>query len=476
MPLFVLAVLYGIAGIVNAVPIPMNQTIEWTPIADLEGWTEGYLNIPVDHSNLTDYAEEDWKLYCRRHLPENPNGMLFWNFGGPGHAATTYMGRLQTRMPQNMIENFDIIACDPRGIGQSKPSVDEHCAGRVTTDPLTDYESLDVYEKVMNAKIQKDLADCAVNNSLIMTHMGTRQFVHDLDLLRETLGYEKFNMVGYSYGTRIGSVYATLFPDTVGNILLDSNMHPSPDLLVLQDGYADNANHSLSYTLNLCEKNRETCPFGRDVGENGTHASVFDKFQTILTRQYFSALLPGYDTVQEVPLLAMMTMAYACMYSPYNRGYGRTLAILEAMSRFSKAEMHEYGVANSVHSGVIGRKFWIDQGSAFLYDTVFGDDNFHADPIPEVASNAKVLLLANLYDYGTMYTWSAAMAARFPNGRILTTPLVLHTVFLTGANIPTQIRNCVNDHVMSFLLEGTLPPQSTTCYAPLDTNSIVAYN
>ena len=41
------------------------------------------------------------------------------------------------------------------------------------------------------------------------------------------MGQQKLNYLGYSYGTYIGQVYATLFPDRVRRMVLDSTVDPT---------------------------------------------------------------------------------------------------------------------------------------------------------------------------------------------------------------------------------------------------------
>ncbi|MEG1770713.1 MAG: alpha/beta fold hydrolase, partial [Comamonas sp.] len=51
----------------------------------------------------------------------------------------------------------------------------------------------------------------------------------DMDLLRALLGERQLNYIGYSYGTWLGAWYASLFPERVGRMLLDSSMDVSTD-------------------------------------------------------------------------------------------------------------------------------------------------------------------------------------------------------------------------------------------------------
>jgi pimeloyl-ACP methyl ester carboxylesterase len=51
--------------------------------------------------------------------------------------------------------------------------------------------------------------------------MGTVDAARDLDVIRQALGDDRLNYLGFSYGTRLGAVYAARFPGKVGRMALD---------------------------------------------------------------------------------------------------------------------------------------------------------------------------------------------------------------------------------------------------------------
>lgn len=57
--------------------------------------------------------------------------------------------------------------------------------------------------------------------------MGTNNVVRDVERLRQVLGIERMNFLGYSYGTTIGYLYAREFPGTTGAMVLDGNVNHS---------------------------------------------------------------------------------------------------------------------------------------------------------------------------------------------------------------------------------------------------------
>ena len=60
----------------------------------------------------------------------------------------------------------------------------------------------------------------------LLPHISTENSARDLDEIRAALGESKISYLGYSYGTYLGAVYATLFPDRVKRLVLDSVVDP----------------------------------------------------------------------------------------------------------------------------------------------------------------------------------------------------------------------------------------------------------
>ena len=77
---------------------------------------------------------------------------------------------------------------------------------------------------------------CLGRSGKLLQHISTTDTVRDLDLLRGLVGDGKINYFGSSYGTRIGSLYAQLFTDRVGRMVLDGavSLEPNPEVTQLQ--------------------------------------------------------------------------------------------------------------------------------------------------------------------------------------------------------------------------------------------------
>ena len=57
--------------------------------------------------------------------------------------------------------------------------------------------------------------------------MTTEDAARDLDSIRAAFGVAKINYYGFSYGTYLGQVYATLFPSHLRRMVLDSTVDPT---------------------------------------------------------------------------------------------------------------------------------------------------------------------------------------------------------------------------------------------------------
>ena len=137
------------------------------------------------------------------HIPatgDAPIGTLLSNPGGPGVSGTEFaLGLTGAESFAAVHEEYDLLGFDPRGISRSAPVECE--------------SDTEIFEL--------QLALCADENPLAQS-MGSAQVARDMELMRHLIGDETMNYAGFSYGTVIGASYATLFPERVGRIMLDS--------------------------------------------------------------------------------------------------------------------------------------------------------------------------------------------------------------------------------------------------------------
>ena len=61
-------------------------------------------------------------------------------------------------------------------------------------------------------------------NQNYLAHMNTPNVARDFDLVRNLTGYPTMSYWGFSYGSILGTMYAQLFPERVGRIVIDGSL------------------------------------------------------------------------------------------------------------------------------------------------------------------------------------------------------------------------------------------------------------
>ena len=79
----------------------------------------------------------------------------------------------------------------------------------------------------------------------LLEHMTTIEVAKDMDSIRKALGSEQINYYGFSYGTYLGQVYGTMFPDRFRRVVFDGNVDPR------QVWYDSNIDQDIAFDKNI---------------------------------------------------------------------------------------------------------------------------------------------------------------------------------------------------------------------------------
>ena len=82
-------------------------------------------------------------------------------------------------------------------------------------------------EQVLIGRAKAYAAGCEQRFGWLLPSMTTVSMARDLDQIRQAFGVSKINYYAFSYGTYLGQVYGTLFPDRVRRMVLDSTVDPA---------------------------------------------------------------------------------------------------------------------------------------------------------------------------------------------------------------------------------------------------------
>ncbi|TDB83328.1 alpha/beta hydrolase, partial [Actinomadura sp. KC216] len=193
----------------------------------LKGLQCASLRVPLDYARP--HGEKiTLELTRARHTASKSQGAVLLNRGGPGAHGRDMPALFKSALPKKVAASYDWIGFDARGVGASKPSLicdpSYQNPGRARPDTIPANER---EERAWMARAKAYADDCAKKYRKVLPHMGTANWARDMDEIRKALGQEKLNYVGYSYGTYLGAVYATMFPGRVRRMVLDSVVRPS---------------------------------------------------------------------------------------------------------------------------------------------------------------------------------------------------------------------------------------------------------
>ena len=96
-----------------------------------------------------------------------------------------------------------------------------------------------------------------------LANVGTANVAKDLDAIRAALGDEKLTYLGYSYGTRIGALYAEAYPEKVRAMILDGAIDPNADPIEEEIRQAAAFQKAFDNYAADCAKSPD-CPLGTD--------------------------------------------------------------------------------------------------------------------------------------------------------------------------------------------------------------------
>jgi len=219
-----------------------------------------------------DYAQPDGEkisiALIRLPASGSRSGAILYNPGGPGASGFDYVASMgQTYVDELQLEEFDFVGFDPRGVDrsgglrcQTDKEIDKYMYPDTTPDTPAE-------EAFLQAAYDSFAAACKVKYGAKLKFYSTENTARDMDMIRIAMGDEKIGYLGVSYGTYLGAVYASMFPDRVRSMVLDSAYEPKGDSI--EERYMTQMRgfeKAMNNWIDWCEK-EDTCAFrSSDVG------------------------------------------------------------------------------------------------------------------------------------------------------------------------------------------------------------------
>ena len=453
-----------------------SSSLEWEDCAG--GLECASFQVPFDYENpsLGTFTLPVTKRSAD--IQEQRIGTLLINPGGPGVAALDFVAYADQIFSASIIDRFDIIAWDPRGVGQSDPHID-------CVDNMDDYFGLDpspddaTETEQLISGAQEFASSCMTRSSDFLPYVSTIDTASDMDVLRRALNEEQISYMGFSYGTSLGATWATLFPETVRAAVLDAAVDPTrgyvDDLILQAGGFED----SLNAFFIKCDASK--CSFMK-VGE--TAEDAFDRILLSLDQNPIANDDDRAVTNQGIAQTGIAGALYGDYQWPQlenalsaaDIGDGQPLLILfdEYFGRDSAGQTD-----NSIDAyfGIS----CLDRDQNLTNDQVFDltDEltsvaprlwpgwiqemlicaNWEVEPQGGITVGAetenRIVVVGSTGDAATPLEGTRNMVAALGQARLVISPLEQHTTYGTDT--------CVTEIVDEYLLNLTDGPDITTC-------------
>ncbi len=456
------------------------QRIDWAPCAGDRDHECGTITVPVDYD---DPQGETLDLSLLRVPASGARlGSLVVNPGGPGASGTSYAAAAVRVFREPLLQAYDIVGFDPRGVGRSDPvdclsdaELDAYLAGDPTPD--TAAERADYKAFVLSLG-----PSCVERSGPVLGHVSTIEAARDLDVLRSALGEEELSYFGASYGTKLGATYAELFPGRVGRFVLDGAVDVSLDPRSMALQQAEGFETALRAYVQNCLDSTDNCFLGDSVDEG--LATITGLLESIERQP-----LPAGDRV-----LAVGDAYYGVITPLYNRDFwvllstalasaldGKGSALMQLADLYASRDADGHYLDNSIEanyainclddpssvpfaevpslfpafeqaSPTFGRVFaW---GMAGCRGVAVRSTEKPLDIRGDGA--APILVLGTSRDPATPLRWAQALARQLASGVLVERDGDGHTAYNSS-------NECIDEIVEDYLVDGAVPDDGTTC-------------
>ncbi|MFN8022246.1 MAG: alpha/beta hydrolase [Acidimicrobiales bacterium] len=460
-------------------------TLEWGPCDDpmvTEDTLDcATLTVPLDPDDPTGDTIDIAMVRVPAADPSTRVGAILFNPGGPGASGFDQIAQAGTTLVDQMgLGDFDLIGFDPRGVDRSnglRCLSDEEIDATMYLDDTPDTPE---EQAALDASSTQFDDACIAEYGDTLQYYSTVNTAKDMDAIRAALGDDQISYLGISYGTYLGSVYATLFPERVRAMVLDSAYEPTGDSI--EEQYTTQLvgfDQAFDNWANWCQTD-DSCAFrSADVAADwdalraqldATPVPASDgrqANQAVLESATFAALYSEVDWPLLGTALAEARNGNGDKLFVLADGYaGRdddgTYSTLEqSLQIITCASGIDYGVPDDPQALVDELLRLSPRFAAGTTVDDFGDGC--ADLMPDVTpptlsytGEAPILVVGGTNDPATPFRWAEEMtAAMGSSARLLTYTGEGHGQVLNST--------CVTDFEAATLVELELPDEGAVC-------------
>jgi len=388
---------------------------------------------------------------------------IFILMGGPGQASSNLVSFFSSIF-ERINETCDLIFIDQRGTGKSNPLklLIEH-------DSLQDYFEDPFMSDLL---LKSSLDSLSKMNSL--EFYGTTNATLDIEKVRIAMGYDKVNLYGTSYGTRVALSYINTFPENVRTATLKGLV---PTSLIIPVHFANDSQRSFELLMDACNKDQYckskypkfekefkeflniSFPIKVEIQDPETKIVESVEIEKTLVVKTLRSLLTVPTLTQQIPFL--ITEANRMNYLPLaelifkiNKSYANGL--YDAMMLCV--------ICNEDYPKLI-RQPLEDTKSTFLQNVwvdrvinaceIWNAEKREINIIKPENHEIPVLLISGGRDSATPPKYGDEVLDKFPNGK--------HIVVEQAGHSFDRMLGCVENVINDFVITGNNSQLNTNC-------------
>ena len=461
----------------------------------------GSIQVPADYRDPGAGSIKIAVMVHRATAPEKRIGYLFINPGGPGGSGLEYaFAASQGKFSDEIVERFDILGFDPRGVGLTDDLVagldkigldtsvfgggsgpDFACGGpgeQLALLAAID-GGIDTPDEIAAGEAAANL--CIESMGPVGALLGSEYVAKDMDEIRKALGAEQVSYYGVSYGSSVGAWYATLFPESVRAMVVDGAWNPVEQATTQQERVDGKVEEQLAKetvlekALTACAD--PECPIYNDgdpVGyfseavtklglvnaafDNHPLAGYYGVISTLYNEEKWPDLWQGLFELNENDDPSILRKSAEFQFQDRDPTAARFPDHVICLDKWSlhpeldrSARVDDVALVDAAIKERLSLRGAMRSYSS-LVDACPFYDQFAPEPLegPLDGSDVPILVIGNQSDPATTFSESEELVNEtLSNGYLLETSHYKHGVYPQN--------QCVNSHVHRALIDGELP-------------------
>ena len=437
----------------------------------------------------------------RRNLP-------LTKIGGPGGSGVQSLQVFKNEFVKMFGTDYNFVSFDPRGVGYTGPNLScglEERASR--SSPLQEQwvqaKANGLYCNRYNRKLNNTVGN-ATRAGYAGTVANVKDMIHFTELQAKARGRDpaktKIWYYGVSYGTLIGQTLATLYPNRLGRIILDGNVHGVQHYQGFKPSSVLDTDKTFDFFFKYCyEAGPSLCALARNAS---CPEDVEERYRNILEKLGAEPYITPNSTDIYTRNEAAST-SFRLSYSPKLGFY----SIARQMANLGAGDLSELREISDVISTIsrdglmpdapvkgtdddlqlitcidTADRYALKSISAYRrgVDLMFNSSRYGAEAIAyanpllcngidiqppksqyfegfkKTNTSVPILFINNSADPITPMAAAKYMSSFFPGSRILTQDGPGHSIVA----LPSK---CVWNHAKNYLKDATLPKEGTVC-------------